>query len=204
MKKIFLLIFSFYCLQNCYCQKGKRYFEEGNDKFSVNDFKGAMSAYNRAIEINPKYLDAYNNRGKLNVYLQNYLEALSDFNKTIEIDSNYKSGYQNRGVLKSKLKDYQGAIDDYNKAINIDSTLYVTYFSRGQSKFYLKDYQGAIVDYTKSLEINPNYAADYFDRGLVRVTIGGTEKDKGCLDLYKAKTLGIVKDALILIQKYCK
>ena len=51
------------------------------------DYDIAMSDYNKAIEINPNYVDAYNNRG--NIYSQGkgeYDNAIPDYDKAIEIN----------------------------------------------------------------------------------------------------------------------
>lgn len=40
----------------------KTFFTSAEVKFGNNDFKGAIADYTKAIELNPKFADAYNSR----------------------------------------------------------------------------------------------------------------------------------------------
>ncbi|MFN7247200.1 MAG: trypsin-like peptidase domain-containing protein, partial [Microcystis sp.] len=57
----------------------------------------ALSDYNKAIDINPNYAEAYYNRGILYKNLQKYDLALSDYSKAIDINPNDALAYNNRG-----------------------------------------------------------------------------------------------------------
>jgi tetratricopeptide (TPR) repeat protein len=69
-----------------YSQKAEEYFDKGNAKFNLQDFIGAISEYNKAIEVKPDYTHAYLNRGVVKVELQNFKGALVDFNRAIKLD----------------------------------------------------------------------------------------------------------------------
>ena len=95
-------------------------YNSGVVKQNEGDYQGAINFYDKAIEINPQYADAYSNRGLAKVYLKDYQGAIADCNKALEINPRYDSAYNNRGIAKRNLKDYQGAIADYTKAIEIN------------------------------------------------------------------------------------
>ena len=44
-------------------QTAEEYFDSGYDKAKAKDYYGAIADYTKAIELNPKYTEAYNNRG---------------------------------------------------------------------------------------------------------------------------------------------
>ena len=50
----------------------------------MGDYEGAAEDYSNAISLNPKYFDAYNNRGNTKNKLKDYQGALEDFDKSIE------------------------------------------------------------------------------------------------------------------------
>ena len=79
-----------------------------------------MSDYNKAIEINPKIAEAYNNRGLIYNKQGNFTQAMSDYNKAIEINPNYAEAYNNRGIIYNKQGNFAQAMSDYNKAIEIN------------------------------------------------------------------------------------
>ena len=45
-------------------QSAKKYVKHGLERFARNDIVGAIAEYDRALAVDPKYADAYLNRGK--------------------------------------------------------------------------------------------------------------------------------------------
>ena len=95
------------------------------------DALSAIKLYSQAIEYNPNYSDAYNNRGNLKKELGDIDGAMADYNKAIELDPNSDLCLSNRGNLKADIKDYSGAIADYDRAIELNSQNYTAYNNRG-------------------------------------------------------------------------
>jgi tetratricopeptide (TPR) repeat protein len=87
----------------------------------LKDFSGAVADYGRAIELNPKYVDAYNRRGNLRKdQLDDFSGAMADYNRAIDLDPNAPSVYYNRGVLKNRrFKDFSGAVADFRQAARL-------------------------------------------------------------------------------------
>ncbi|MEK6809775.1 MAG: tetratricopeptide repeat protein [Nanoarchaeota archaeon] len=92
----------------------------GSTKKNLEDFQGAISDYNKALQIDPNYAIAYNNRGVAKMHLGDFKGAISDYNKALQIDPGSPAIYNNRGIAKENLGDLIGAISDYNKALQID------------------------------------------------------------------------------------
>ena len=97
---------------------------------SRND-KTGLQLYNKAIELNPKYIEAYYWRGKTKDNLEDYQGAITDFLKVIELNQTYEDIHLTIGQVKVKLKDYEGAATDFNKAIEINPKSAKAYYSRG-------------------------------------------------------------------------
>lgn len=114
MKKELILITLLFSFLASFGQTtAEEYFNQGSEKLKSQNFKEALIDYNKAIELNPKYGKAYNDRGFVKIYLADLDGALSDFNTAIEINPNQEEPYFNRGIAKAKLKDYKGSIVDY-------------------------------------------------------------------------------------------
>jgi tetratricopeptide (TPR) repeat protein len=80
-----------------YNNRGIAYGEKGQYDQAISDF-------NKAIEINPRYDKAYNNRGIVHRLKGQYGQAISDFNKAIEINPMDAQAYNNLAWLFATAK----------------------------------------------------------------------------------------------------
>ena len=78
-----------------------------------------MVDFTKAIEVNPRYADALNNRGVILARKGNYDQAIDDFTKALEIDSFCADAYYNRGVTWFNKSNLQQALADIEKALNL-------------------------------------------------------------------------------------
>lgn len=92
-------------------------------------------------------------------------------------------------------------MEDYSKLIELYPSHFTGYNNRGDIKNTLLDHKGAIADFSTAIAINPKYALAYANRGETYILTD--QKNKGCVDLAKAKELGFQK-AEELIKKYCE
>ena len=79
-------------------------------------FDQAISDYNKAIKINPRYAEPYNNRGIVYANKGKFNKAISDYNKAIEIDPRLGRAYKNRAGAYYSKGEYDKALDDVRKA----------------------------------------------------------------------------------------
>ena len=115
---LILIVFAF-LLSNCKSNKAESdgFINSGVAKDNSQDYYGAMTDYNKAIELNPNSSLAYYDRGTLKLNkLHDYRGAIVDFDKAIEIDPNYAVAYGNRGAAKFNLNDKNSACLDFSKA----------------------------------------------------------------------------------------
>ncbi len=141
-----------------YTSRGMSLLEKGQ----IDD---AISAFNKAIELNPGNSVAYFSRG-ITYFKQGKNEnAISDYNKAIEISPEFVAAYQNRGILYRSIGKYKKAISDYDKAIELNPENAATYNMRGIANYMKGQINIAIADYNKAIRINPEFAAPYQNRG---------------------------------------
>jgi len=100
MKKIIIgLIFLFLCSTVVFADNIKdseTYYNQGNAKTNL---KEAIKDFNKAIELNPKFAEAYLTRGMTKARLQDYTGAIKDYNKALELNPKCAKAYYNRGLL---------------------------------------------------------------------------------------------------------
>jgi tetratricopeptide (TPR) repeat protein len=96
------------------------YYYRGLTYFN-NDYDRAIADYSRAIQLNPNFFEAYNDRG--NVYMngkKDYDHAIVDYSSAIRLNPNLAISYNNRGIAYRIKGDYDRAIADYTEAIRLN------------------------------------------------------------------------------------
>ncbi len=82
-----------------------------------------MRDYTAALELNPKYVEAYNNRANAYLLLGQFDRALLDYDTAIKLDPRNARIYGNRGVVKLRQGNAAGAKNDFKKSIELDPSL---------------------------------------------------------------------------------
>ncbi|MDY6901656.1 MAG: tetratricopeptide repeat-containing serine protease family protein, partial [Cyanobacteriota bacterium] len=134
--------------------KAEDYLAKAVNKRKEKNYQGAISDLNQAINLNPKYADAYYLRGISYSNAGNPQKALPDVNQALKINPNHGEAYRLRGYLRSREKNYQEAISDYTQAIRINPNDAASWRRRGFARGDLKDYPGAINDLTKAVQLH--------------------------------------------------
>jgi len=148
----------------------KEWFDKGLAE--KTDMNKQIEFYTKAIQLDPDYKDAYNNRGIAKYNLGKYTEAITDYDKAIQLDPNFKEAYNNRGISKNNLGKHTEAITDYDKAIQLDPNYKAAYNNRGNVKDDLGKYTEAITDYDKAIQLDPNFAQAIGSKGCSLVKLG--------------------------------
>ncbi len=136
----------------------------------------ALSALNKAIDLRPDYVEAYNNRGAAKNLLGKHQEAIADYDKVIQLKPNYAEAYSNRGVTKSLLGKHQEAIADHDKALHLKPDYAEAYDGKGSAKHLLGRSQEAITDYNEAIRLKPDEVHAYYHRGQANATLKKYEK----------------------------
>lgn len=100
------------------------YFNQGNYDYEMGNCKKAIADYNKSIELNAQYPQAYNNRAYTYMRMRDYKDALPDLNKALALNPNYIHALMNRGDIHNYYFaiDRQSAVADYEKVIALGGT----------------------------------------------------------------------------------
>ena len=128
---------------------------------SSRNLDEAIKAYDKSIELNPNFYQAYNNRGSVKVRIGQYNSAIVDLNEALSYKSDFAEAYCNRGLAKINLNQYNSAIEDYDRAITLKRDDAEAYCNRGIAKASLGQYHSAITDFDEALNRKPNFAEAY-------------------------------------------
>ncbi len=144
---------------------------QGQEKSSRSQYKGAIGQFNEALRWNPQNSGAFFSRGYAFYQLRNFRQSLDDFTQVINLEptSNLTfSALFYRGNLRMSLGDPQGAVRDYNQALEVDSTAALAFVQRGQAENALGKSGNALKSYSQAIRLEPNLAAAYLNRCLTK------------------------------------
>ncbi|MXZ21921.1 MAG: tetratricopeptide repeat protein [Caldilineaceae bacterium SB0665_bin_25] len=175
----------------------------GNQCYLQGDYPGAITHYDKSIELAPDAESGYFYyvRGNAKAADGDLGEALQDYDSGIRCEEgpsgdrernsegNTTGGYlwrlyYNRGNVKAELKDLKGALRDYEKAIRICRQVgareSVSYVNKGNVNYLLNRYGDAIRDYDQASKAGDPFAQ--FKKGNMLVILGRFDEALACYD----------------------
>ena len=71
-----------------------------------------MEAYQKAIELNPDYAQAYNNLGTVFADLEQFEDAIAAYERALEIDPNFQAAQDNLALIEAALNESTEPVDE--------------------------------------------------------------------------------------------
>ncbi|WP_049810582.1 tetratricopeptide repeat protein [Bradyrhizobium japonicum] len=143
----------------------------GNQLWQLGRTDEAVLHFQRALELNPQYLEAANNCGMLLFDLGRYAEALESFNVVEKLNPNSAALYQMRGVCLLETKQFEEAEADFEKSIALDSSLAETHSNLGLLHSRLGRMEQAFASIDRALELRPDFAAALANKAVVLLNL---------------------------------
>jgi hypothetical protein len=172
---------------------GEKYvFKEPDTVKRKYSYEQALVFYNKAIESNSKYFQAYFNKIKVLHNNEQYTESINIINTDLKIFPKEMSFILARGITKYGLDDDNGALNDVNFAIesnmldtpNLSNALRF----RATILLYKDSVNKALSDIDKAIYLRANDFMGYAVRGDIYKKMG--IKDSACANYRKAADLG--------------
>jgi len=99
-----------------FAQAKRKWNREGMDLFIHEKYSEAIKAYDMALELDPKYVNAWINKGTAFFKLGRYEEAIEAFNQVLKIDPQHADAWNRKGVVLKKIGNKVEATDAFAKA----------------------------------------------------------------------------------------
>merc|ERR1719421_750289 len=99
----------------------------------LEEFEEAMTDYDEAIKLNPKLVEAYQNRSVLKEKNNDTEGAQQDSDEAVRLQAETSPSIQRLVIGRAKIQngDWDGALADFNKAIELDPSNAEAYNDRG-------------------------------------------------------------------------
>eukprot|EP00357_Protocruzia_adherens_P003327 CAMPEP_0115006940 /NCGR_PEP_ID=MMETSP0216-20121206/20826_1 /TAXON_ID=223996 /ORGANISM="Protocruzia adherens, Strain Boccale" /LENGTH=300 /DNA_ID=CAMNT_0002373673 /DNA_START=100 /DNA_END=1002 /DNA_ORIENTATION=+ len=117
-----------------------------------NNLEAAIAEYSIALDKNPAYHLAYNNRATCYIKHGNYCAALDDSTRAVECKPDYKVAHFNRAFVLYKLGSFDDALTSYSRAVDLDPKYAKAFNNRGLCYSQLHKFQEALQDLQVALQ----------------------------------------------------
>ena len=145
-----------------------------------------MNSFNKAIELYPKYHDAYGERG-LGFFRMGQLDrAIQDYKMSIKHKPNNSKVYSNMGIIYFQKGELEKAREVYEQAVKLDPRFVDARRNLGSVYAQQKKFDAAITQFTEALKYDPNNATLHQYMGFVYRDRGDATNAKIWLDKAKA------------------
>jgi protein O-GlcNAc transferase len=131
--------------------QGKQARQQGN--FSV-----AQAYFERAIQLQPDFVPAYNNLGNLLQTQGEIARSIDIYQQALTLAPNLPALHCNLASLWQTQGDRDLAIAGYQKSIDLDANFWLAHYNLGKLFAVESDFTAAIDAYQAALKINPNAA----------------------------------------------
>jgi tetratricopeptide (TPR) repeat protein len=106
-------------------------YNRGVDLEKLGKHEAAIECFDKAIEIDSKFEEAWFNKGYALGELGKLETAIECYDKAIEIKHNNEHAWHNKGVNLEKLGKHEAAIECYDKAIEINPNYAKSWYNKG-------------------------------------------------------------------------
>ena len=140
--------------------------------YNKQQYKDAEHHFIKAIELNPKYAEAYANLGALYAKFKEYDKAIKLYQESIKIKPTYAGAYTNLGNALNKTHRHEEAVYFHKTAIALDDKS-ANHFSNCASAYKnLGRFDKAKKLYEKAITLDPKHINAHFDLATVLLQTG--------------------------------
>jgi tetratricopeptide (TPR) repeat protein len=165
-KKFLLEIALFVVSISLFSQTAEEWKKIGNIELDSANYDKAIEYYQKAIETDSNYFDAYYNMGLAYLTLSDYEKAMAYYNKALTLNDTIANIYFALGFIYANKQDNEKAIAYYNQGLTINDTIANIYFTLGSIYAETQDYDKAIKTFKKGINLKPNSPEEHYHLGL--------------------------------------
>jgi predicted O-linked N-acetylglucosamine transferase (SPINDLY family) len=137
------------------------------------EFDDALNAYERAVQLNPRYLQALSNLGEWQLARGSAEKALEHLDAALSIDSEFFEARVNRVAALFELGRFDAARTEAEKLVESAPNRPEPYVNLGNVLVHTGKAKQAVKQYRKALELRPDYVEAHFNLA----TLLGSQED---------------------------
>ena len=155
-------------------------FEKGEELFAQRKFEKALAAYDRALNIDTNFANAWSRRGDVLVELRRYREAIDSYNGSLSINPYDEDVRLNLALILGQMRRYKAAVVNYDKILESDPELSSAWHNRGIRLMQLGRKNLALQSFETALSHSPNRLDSWVARGYLLRSLERNREALGC------------------------
>jgi tetratricopeptide (TPR) repeat protein len=140
----------------------------------------ALTCYERALEINPRYAIAWSDKGVALADLGRPEEALTCYERALEINPHHGKAWSNKGAALADLGRPDEALTCQERALEINPRDATAWSNQGGALRDLGRPDEALTCCERAVEINPRFPEAWYNRGVVLRDLGRPAEALAC------------------------
>ena len=149
-------------------KKPEIFFIQANIHKQLKKYDSAISYFEKAIQLNPNFSEAYNNLGNTKKRVGKIDEAIFCFEKAIQLKENNIEAYLNLANIYKENKKFNKLIKIYEKILSFNQNDLKTLYNLGSAYLFLGNISKGKYYFEKIIQINNNHIPSY--RNYISVT----------------------------------
>lgn len=146
----------------------ERQYSLGLSQLSRDDYARALPYFEKAVEADPTYAEAWYQTGYCYGVMGNHVEALKASRQASKLRPDWSATYVNIGASSFALGEFKDAADAYRQAIRLDETNPDTLYAYGLTLGKLNRVDEEILSYKRVVAIKPDHAGAIEKLGLAQ------------------------------------
>jgi hypothetical protein len=145
---------------------GGALYRRGQVYASKGAYALAISDFNESLRLNPKDVEAYNNRCWARTVIGDLQAALKDCNEALRLRPNFVDALDSRGMVNLKSGQTKNAIADFDAALKINPRLTSSLYGRGLAKQRNGSIPEGELDISNAKAMDPNIVKEFASYGV--------------------------------------
>ena len=143
----------------------KTYVALGLAYWDRNDYRHALTAFQRAVQVGPTSAEAHNWLGVALADKADLPGAVAEFRKSIALDPKYGRAYTNLGSALAKSGDFAEAVEVFQKALALEPNSLAAHMNLGLALREKGDLQAALIHLRRVAAVDANSASTQYELG---------------------------------------
>ena len=148
------------------------WYRKGNQLYRWGKYIEAITAYEKAIAIDPKLDLAINKKAWAYRELDDFTESLAGFEEAIAINRHVAEHWYGKGTVLFHMGRYKKSLRAYNRALKIDPQSDISLAGKAWTLGKLEKYEEALEHFDQAIKINKSSADYWTGKGWVLYKMG--------------------------------